>query len=177
MLATLLFCLQLLRECQGRPKKNRRKEPSEAPTTVKRSSMVKCKACNELGHNRRTCPSIQVNNSRRDSDLNVPLSQLARKRRKSKDQTEAQVGRKRKVATVAQPPAQVSSSQPLFKTQQVPPMHATGSSSQPQPPSHLGAPYLPPSFWRGIGVSPQREIRSKNKNDDKELNSETCTQQ
>ncbi|KAK4425253.1 hypothetical protein Salat_1719200 [Sesamum alatum] len=120
---------------------------------------------------------VEVNNSRRDSDLNVPLSQLARKRRKSKDQIEAQVGRKRKVATVAQPPAQVSSSQPLFKTQQVPPMHAAGSSSQPQPPSHLGAPYLPPSFWRGIGVSPQREIRSKNKNDDKELNSETCTQQ
>ncbi|KAK4413663.1 hypothetical protein Salat_2779100 [Sesamum alatum] len=147
----------VVKRMPGRPKKNRRKEPSEAPTTVKRSSMV--------------------NNSRRDSDLNVPLSQLARKRRKSKDQTEAQVGRKRKVATVAQPPAQVSSSQPLFKTQQVPPMHATGSSSQPQPPSHLGAPYLPPSFWRGIGVSPQREIRSKNKNDDKELNSETCTQQ
>ncbi|KAK4420134.1 hypothetical protein Salat_2426300 [Sesamum alatum] len=118
----------------GRPKQSRRKEPSEAPNAVKRSSMVQCKACNELGHNRRTCPSILVNNSGRDSDVNVPLSHLARKRGKSKDQTEAQVGRKRKVTTVPQPPAQVSSSQPLFKTQQVPPMHATGSSSQPQPP-------------------------------------------
>ncbi|KAK4417165.1 hypothetical protein Salat_2542100 [Sesamum alatum] len=140
----------------GRPKKSRKKESNKAPNAVKRSSMVKCRACNELGHNRRTCPSIQVNNSGRDSDLNVPLSQLARKRRKSKDQTEAQVGGKRKVATMPQPPTQVSSSQPLFKTKQVPPMHATGSSSQPQPPSHLGATYLPPSFWRGVGVSPTK---------------------
>ncbi|KAL0289551.1 UNVERIFIED_CONTAM: hypothetical protein Sangu_2611400 [Sesamum angustifolium] len=43
--------------------------------------MVKCKVCNELGHNRRTCPNIQVQNSGRDSDLHVPLSKLARKRK------------------------------------------------------------------------------------------------
>ncbi|KAL0333133.1 UNVERIFIED_CONTAM: hypothetical protein Scaly_2214800 [Sesamum calycinum] len=94
-------------------------------------------------HNRRTCPNIQVQNSGRDSDLHVPLSKLTRKRK-----TPPLAGRKRKAAVISssQPPApaQVSSSQPLPKKDPVvPSMHAAGSSSQPQPPSYLGAAYLP----------------------------------
>ncbi|KAL0317257.1 UNVERIFIED_CONTAM: hypothetical protein Sangu_2140000, partial [Sesamum angustifolium] len=129
-------------------------------------------------HNRRTCPNIQVQNSGRDSDLHVPLSKLTRKRK-----TPPLAGRKRKAAVISssQPPApaQVSSSQPLPKKDPVvPSMHAAGSSSQPQPPSYLGAAYLPPSFWRGIGVSPHKEIRSKKHNDAKGANdNETCSQQ
>ncbi|KAK4388555.1 hypothetical protein Sango_2462100 [Sesamum angolense] len=120
----------VIKRMPGRPKKSRRKEPGEAPNAVKRSSIVRCKTCNELGHNRRTCPSIQVRNSGRDSDLHVPLSQLTRKCRKSKGATEALIGRKRKVA-VSQPQVQVSSSQPLPKTKEVPSMHVASSSSQP----------------------------------------------
>ncbi|KAL0313386.1 UNVERIFIED_CONTAM: hypothetical protein Sradi_5737900 [Sesamum radiatum] len=69
----------VIKRMPGRPKKSRRKEPGEAPNAVKRSSIVRCRACNELGHNRRTCPSIQVRNSGKDSDLHVPLSQLTKK--------------------------------------------------------------------------------------------------
>ncbi|KAL0442115.1 UNVERIFIED_CONTAM: hypothetical protein Sradi_0150400 [Sesamum radiatum] len=151
----------IIKRMPGRPKKNRRKEQGEEPNAIRKSNMVKCKVCNELGHNRRTCPNIQVQNSGRDSDLHVPLSKLARKRK-----TPPLAGRKKKVAVISssQPPApaQVSSSQPLPKKDPVvPSMHAAGSSSQPQPPSYLGAAYLPPSFWRGIGVSPHKEIKSK----------------
>ncbi|KAL0427570.1 UNVERIFIED_CONTAM: hypothetical protein Slati_2931800 [Sesamum latifolium] len=59
----------VIKRMPGRPKKSRRKEPDEAPNAVKKSSIVRCKACNELGHNRRTCLSIQVRNSGRDSDI------------------------------------------------------------------------------------------------------------
>ncbi|KAK4397537.1 hypothetical protein Sango_1590300 [Sesamum angolense] len=141
----------IIKRMPGRPKKkNRRKEQGEEPNAIRRSNMVKCKVCNELGHNRRTCPNIQVQNSGRDSDLHVPLSKLARKRK-----TPPLAGRKRKFAVISssQPPApaQVSSSRPLpRKDPVVPSMHAAGSSSQPQPPSYLGAAYLPPSFWRWI---------------------------
>ncbi|KAK4431573.1 hypothetical protein Salat_0919400 [Sesamum alatum] len=157
----------VIKRMPGRPKKSRRKEQAEEPNAVRRSNIVKCKVCNELGHNRRTCSNIQ--NSGRDSDLHVPLSQLARKRK-----TPPLAGRKRKAAVISssQPPApaQVSSSQP--------PAPVQVSSSQPQPPSHLGGAYQPSSFWRGIGVSPQREIRSKNTNDAKGAkNYEVCTQQ
>ncbi|KAK4431161.1 hypothetical protein Salat_0878200 [Sesamum alatum] len=143
----------VIKRMPGRPKKSRRKEQGEEPNAVRRSNMVKCK----------------VQNSGRDSDLHVPLSQLARKRK-----TPPLASRKRKAAVISssQPPApaQVSSSQP--------PAPARVSSSQPQPPSHLGGAYLPSSFWRGIGVSPQREIRSKNNNDAKGAkNYEVCTQQ
>lgn len=44
----------------GRPKKNRGKEPSEAPNAAKRSSIVTYNACNKLGHNRITWTSIHV---------------------------------------------------------------------------------------------------------------------
>ncbi|KAL0289962.1 UNVERIFIED_CONTAM: hypothetical protein Sangu_2594100 [Sesamum angustifolium] len=168
----------IIKRMPGRPKKSRRKEQGEETNAIRRSNMVKCKVCNELGHNRRTCPNIQVQNSGRDSDLHVPLSKLTRKRK-----TPPLAGRKRKAAVISssQPPApaQVSSSQPLPKKDPVvPSMHAAGSSSQPQPPSYLGAAYLPPSFWRGIGVSPHKEIRSKKHNDAKGANdNETCSQQ
>ncbi|KAK4409552.1 hypothetical protein Sango_0028200 [Sesamum angolense] len=102
-----------------------------------------------------------------ETQIHVPLSKLARKRK-----TPPLAGRKRKAAVISssQPPApaQVSSSQPLHrKDPVVPSMHAAGSSLQPQPPSYLRATYLPPSFWRGIGVSPHRETRSKKHNDAK----------
>ncbi|KAL0323663.1 UNVERIFIED_CONTAM: hypothetical protein Scaly_2333400 [Sesamum calycinum] len=139
----------IIKRMPGRPKKSRRKEQGEEPNAIRRSNMVKCKVCNELGHNRRTCPNIQVQNSGRDSDLHVPLSKLTRKRK-----TPPLAGRKRKAAVISssQPPApaQVSSSQPLPKKDPVvPSMHAAGSSSQPQPPSYLGAAYLPPTFGEG----------------------------
>ncbi|KAK4411848.1 hypothetical protein Sango_0257800 [Sesamum angolense] len=168
----------IIKRMPGRPKKSRRNEQGEEPNAIRRSNMVKCKVCNELGHNRRTCPNIQVQNSGRDSDLHVSLSKLTRKRK-----TPPLAGRKRKAAVISssQPPApaQVSSSQPLpRKDPVVLSMHAAGSSSQPQPPSYLGAVYLPPSFWRGIGVSPHKEIRSKKHNDAKGANDdETCSQQ
>ncbi|KAL0348031.1 UNVERIFIED_CONTAM: hypothetical protein Sangu_1030900 [Sesamum angustifolium] len=135
----------VIKRIPDKPKKSRRKEPGEAPNAIKRSSIVRCKTCNELGHNSITCPSIQVRNSRRNSNLHVPLSQLTKKCRKSKGEAEALIGRKRKVA-LSQPQVQVSSSQPLSTTKEVPSMHFASSSSQPQPSSHLGAIYLPPSF-------------------------------
>ncbi|KAL0288081.1 UNVERIFIED_CONTAM: hypothetical protein Scaly_2744600 [Sesamum calycinum] len=112
-----------------------------------------------------------------ETQIHVPLSKLTRKRK-----TPPLAGRKRKAAVISssQPPApaQVSSSQPLPKKDPVvPSMHAAGSSSQPQPPSYLGAAYLPPSFWRGIGVSPHKEIRSKKHNDAKGAKRQTCSQQ
>ncbi|KAK4422111.1 hypothetical protein Salat_2162100 [Sesamum alatum] len=55
----------------GRPKKSRRKEPGEATGAIRRANVLKCKICN--GHNRRTCPNDDV-------DLNVPVSQLAKRR-------------------------------------------------------------------------------------------------
>ncbi|KAL0305351.1 UNVERIFIED_CONTAM: hypothetical protein Sangu_3036500 [Sesamum angustifolium] len=127
----------IIKRMPGRPKKSRRKEQGEETNAIRRSNMVKCKVCNELGHNRRTCPNIQVQNSGRDSDLHVPLSKLTRKRK-----TPPLAGRKRKAAVISssQPPApaQVSSSQPLPKKDPVvPSMHAAGSSSQPQPPRIL----------------------------------------
>ncbi|KAK4409571.1 hypothetical protein Sango_0030100 [Sesamum angolense] len=119
----------IIKRMPGRPKKSRRKEQGEKPNAIRRSNMVKCKICNELGHNRTTCPNIQVQNSGRDSDLHVPLSKLAIKRK-----TPPLAGRKRKAAVISssQPPApaQVSSSQPLLrKDPVVPSMHAAGSSS------------------------------------------------
>ncbi|KAJ4709068.1 MuDR family transposase [Melia azedarach] len=41
----------------GRPKKARKREPSEEDK-VKRSCSVRCKVCNEWGHNKRTCGKI-----------------------------------------------------------------------------------------------------------------------
>ncbi|KAK4387205.1 hypothetical protein Sango_2591100 [Sesamum angolense] len=49
----------IIKRMPGRPKKSRRKEQGEEPNAIRRSNMVKCKVCNELGHNRRTCPNIQ----------------------------------------------------------------------------------------------------------------------
>ncbi|KAK4394358.1 hypothetical protein Sango_1906600 [Sesamum angolense] len=82
----------IIKRMPGRPKKSRRKEQGEEPNAIRRSNMVKCKVCNELGHNRRTCPNIQVQNSGRDSDLHVPLSKLTRKRK-----TPPLAGRKEKL--------------------------------------------------------------------------------
>ncbi|KAK4413642.1 hypothetical protein Salat_2777000 [Sesamum alatum] len=125
----------VIKRMPGRPKKSKRNEQGEEPNAVRISNMVKCKVCNELGHNRRTC--LNIKNSGRDSDLHVPLSKLARKMK-----TPPLAGRKRKVAVISssQPPgpAQVSSSQP--------PAPAQVSSSQPQPASHLRGAYLPSSF-------------------------------
>ncbi|KAL0333732.1 UNVERIFIED_CONTAM: hypothetical protein Sangu_1529400 [Sesamum angustifolium] len=92
----------IIKRMPGRPKKSRRKEQGEETNAIRRSNMVKCKVCNELGHNRRTCPNIQVQNSGRDSDLHVPLSKLTRKRK-----TPPLAGRKRKAAVISssQPPA------------------------------------------------------------------------
>ncbi|KAK4390030.1 hypothetical protein Sango_2066300 [Sesamum angolense] len=95
----------IIKRMPRRPKKSRRKEQVEEPNAIRRSNMVKCKVCNELGHNRRTCPNIQVQNSGRDSDLHVPLSKLARKRK-----TPPLAGRKRKAAVISSPATSTSTS-------------------------------------------------------------------
>ncbi|KAL0342881.1 UNVERIFIED_CONTAM: hypothetical protein Sangu_1175500 [Sesamum angustifolium] len=114
----------------------------------------------------------------KDSELDVPLSQLARNLKKTKgviasrkrksNQQELQSVRSKKTK-VGAPLATISSSQPIgSSSQQVsrPPISSSqqllriekgldmqGAGSSSQPPSHLGASYLPSSFWKGIGVS------------------------
>ncbi|KAL0277969.1 UNVERIFIED_CONTAM: hypothetical protein Sradi_7308800 [Sesamum radiatum] len=171
----------IVRRMPGRPKKNRRKEPGEAPNVVRRSNMVRCKVCNDLGHNKRTCPVNQYKG--KDLELDIPLAQLASRKRKTKGSSSqfvapTKTNKKTKAKSLSQPVPKppISSSQPLPNTEHGPSMHVAGSTSQ--PPSNSGAAYLPPSFWRGLGVSPQREIRSKNNQDAKEVNPyEACKQQ
>ncbi|KAK4428681.1 hypothetical protein Salat_1167900 [Sesamum alatum] len=174
-----VFHVSLLKQCKGDPSTQTCPIPSAPLQSSDYETPVEITASRIVSSSSGPVPEvlIQWGNLPLDDATWEVLSDFLTRFPDSGLVDTAMLDGKRKVVTVPQPPAQVSSSQPLFKTQQVPPMHATGSSSQPQPPSHLGATYLPPSFWRGIGVSPQREIRSKNKNDDKELNSETCTQQ
>ncbi|KAL0373221.1 UNVERIFIED_CONTAM: hypothetical protein Scaly_1003700 [Sesamum calycinum] len=151
----------IVRRMLGRPKKNRRKEPGEAPNIVRRSNMYKGK----------------------DLELDIPLAQLASRKRKTKGSSSqfvapTKTNKKTKVKSLSQlvPKPPISSSQSLPNTEHGPSMHVAGSTSQPPPNS--GAAYLPPSFWRGLGVSPQREIRSKNNQDAKEVNPyEACKQQ
>ncbi|KAK4393965.1 hypothetical protein Sango_1867300 [Sesamum angolense] len=168
----------IVRRMPGRPKKNRRNEPGEAPNVVRRSNMVRCKVFNDLEHNKRTCPY-----KGKDLELDVPLAQLASRKRKTEGSSSQFVAptktkKKTKAKSLSQPVPKppISSSQPLPNTKHDISMHVAGSTSQ--PPSNSGAAYLPPSFWRGLGVSPQREIRSKNNQDAKEVNPyEACKQQ
>ncbi|KAK4417439.1 hypothetical protein Salat_2569500 [Sesamum alatum] len=162
----------IIRRMLGRPKKNRRKEPSEAPNAVRRSNMVRCKICNDHGHNKRTCPVSK--HKGKDLELDVPLARLASRKRKAKGSLSQHVAptranKKTKSQSVPKPP--ISSSQPLPNTE-----HGPAASSS-QPSSNLGASYLPPSFWRGLGVSPQMEIRSKKNQDNKAFNPDACKQQ
>ncbi|KAL0364455.1 UNVERIFIED_CONTAM: hypothetical protein Sangu_0543100 [Sesamum angustifolium] len=105
----------IIKRMPGRPKKSRRKEQGEETNAIRRSNMVKCKVCNELGITEEHAQTFRFR-SGRDSDLHVPLSKLTRKRK-----TPPLAGRKRKAAVISssQPPApapaQVSSSQPLPK--------------------------------------------------------------
>ncbi|KAK4399496.1 hypothetical protein Sango_1425100 [Sesamum angolense] len=148
----------IVRRMPGRPKKNRRNEPGEAPN------------CQEIKHGK-------------DLELDVPLAQLASRKRKTEGSSSQFVAptktkKKTKAKSLSQPVPKppISSSQPLPNTKHDPSMHVAGSTSQ--SPSNSGAAYLPPSFWRGLGVSPQREIRSKNNQDAKEVNPyEACKQQ
>ncbi|KAK4421422.1 hypothetical protein Salat_2092700 [Sesamum alatum] len=166
----------IIRRMPGRPKKNRRKEPSEAPNAVRRSNMVRCKVYNDHGHNKRTCPVSKHKN--KDLELDVPLARLASRKRKAKGSSSQPVAptranKKTKSQPVPKPP--ISSSQPLPNTEHSPSMPAAASSSQPS--SNLGASYLPLIFWRGLGVSPQMEIRSKKNQDNKAFNPDACKQQ
>ena len=48
----------ILRRLLGRPRKNRRKEPREQPTSLnvaKRSNTIKCQTCKRFGNNKHTC--------------------------------------------------------------------------------------------------------------------------
>ncbi|KAL0464005.1 UNVERIFIED_CONTAM: hypothetical protein Slati_0288100 [Sesamum latifolium] len=152
----------VIKKLPGRPKKSRRKEPGEVPNTVRRAGVVRCKSCNQLGHNRRTCPINQYKS--KDSELDVTLSQLAKNLKKAKgvvgsrkrksNQQELQAAKSKKTKAgappitisssqpigsssqqVSRPP--ISSSQPLLRIEQEPNMQGAGPSSQ--PPSHLGA--------------------------------------
>ena len=53
----------ILRKLPGWPRKNRRREKGEADagTTRNRSTTVRCKKCNQFGHNSRTCTSVISN--------------------------------------------------------------------------------------------------------------------
>ncbi|KAK4438329.1 hypothetical protein Salat_0167200 [Sesamum alatum] len=160
----------------GKPKKNRRKELSEAPNAVRRSNMERCKVCNVHGHNKRTCPVSK--HKGKDLEFDVPLARLASRKRKAKGSSSQSVAptranKKTKSQPVPKPP--ISSSQPLPNTKHGPSMPVAASSSQPS--SNLGASYLPPTFWRGLGVSPQIEIRSKKNQDNKAFNPDACKQQ
>ncbi|KAK4435159.1 hypothetical protein Salat_0679200 [Sesamum alatum] len=119
----------------------------------------------------------------KDLELDVPLAQLASRKRKAKvssSQFVAPTRANKKTQakllsqSVRKPP--ISSSQPLPNTEHGPSMPVAGSSLQPL--ANLGASYLPPSFRRGLGVSPQMELRSKKNQNAKAVNpDETCKQQ
>ncbi|KAL0432015.1 UNVERIFIED_CONTAM: hypothetical protein Sradi_0827500 [Sesamum radiatum] len=88
----------IVRRMPGRPKKNRRKEPGEAPNVVRRSNMHKGK----------------------DLELDVPLAQLASRKRKTKGSSSQSVAptktnKKTKAKSLSQPVPKppISSSQPL----------------------------------------------------------------
>ncbi|KAK4428657.1 hypothetical protein Salat_1165500 [Sesamum alatum] len=191
----------LIRKLTGKPKKSRRKEPGEAPNPVRRVGVVRCKVCNQQGHNRRTCPVSQ--NNGKNSEMDVPLTQLARNMKKRKGdvasrkrstcQQEVQALKSKKTEATA-PPATISnsqpigsssqqtarplisSSQPLPRAEQGPNMQVAGLSSQPH--SYIGASFLPTSFWRGIGVSPLGDTRSKKTKAAEEANPHAnCKQQ
>ncbi|GAV83306.1 hypothetical protein CFOL_v3_26754, partial [Cephalotus follicularis] len=49
-----------LKRLPGRLAINRRKEPGESTSTIRRSSTIKCGNCGGLGHNRKKCQSAPV---------------------------------------------------------------------------------------------------------------------
>ncbi|KAK4386174.1 hypothetical protein Sango_2488000 [Sesamum angolense] len=112
----------IVRRMPGRPKKNRRKEPSKPPNVIRRSNMVRCKVCNDLGHNKRTCPVIQQ--KEKDLKLDVPLAQLVSRKRKTKGSSSqfvspTKINKKTKVKSLSQlvPKPPISLSQPLPNTE------------------------------------------------------------
>ncbi|KAL0444555.1 UNVERIFIED_CONTAM: hypothetical protein Slati_2178200 [Sesamum latifolium] len=158
-----------IKRIPGRPKKSRRKEPGEAPGAVRRANVLKCKICNGNGHNRRTCPN-------KDVDLNIPISQLAKRMTGTKRSKKKTLGSSssQPLPTNREESMPVSASQPLPRTcsqpqasqkrpatkksklapKQAPTPSATdpfrtAASSQPLPSSLL----LPPSFFRSIGAT------------------------
>ncbi|KAK4419818.1 hypothetical protein Salat_2394700 [Sesamum alatum] len=54
---------------QGKLQVNRRREPNEPPKTHKRSIHKTCKACNGIGHNKRTCKTPQTRPSHDSNEL------------------------------------------------------------------------------------------------------------
>ncbi|KAL0400137.1 UNVERIFIED_CONTAM: hypothetical protein Sradi_2357000 [Sesamum radiatum] len=89
----------------GRPKKSRRKEPGET-VVVKRSNLIRCKKCNGLGHNSRTCTGPQVllttevnegnscgeiSQSQMSAATNIPVADISQRIRgiKRKDQVDS----------------------------------------------------------------------------------------
>ncbi|KAL0311687.1 UNVERIFIED_CONTAM: hypothetical protein Scaly_2917500 [Sesamum calycinum] len=112
----------IVRRMSGRPKKNRRKEPSKSPNVIRRSNMVRCKVCNDLGHNKRTCPVIEQ--KEKDLKLDVPLAQLVSRKRKTKGSSSqfvspTKIKKKTKVKSLSQlvPKPPISLSQPLPNTE------------------------------------------------------------
>ncbi|KAK4414775.1 hypothetical protein Salat_2584400 [Sesamum alatum] len=153
-----------IKRMPGRPKKSRRREPDEATGAVRRANVLKCKICDGNGHNRRTCPNKYV-------DLNVPISQLAKRRTRdkwSRNET-LRSSSSQPLPTNRDEPVPISASQPLPRTCSQPPITPkrpatkkskpapkqtttppatytlmTVPSSQPLPSELL----LPPSFFR-----------------------------
>ncbi|KAL0281715.1 UNVERIFIED_CONTAM: hypothetical protein Sradi_7294100 [Sesamum radiatum] len=87
----------------------------------------------------------------KDLELDIPLAQLASRKRKTKGSSSqfvapTKTNKKTKAKSLSQPVPKlpISSSQPLPNTEHCPSMHVAGSTSQ--PPSNSGAAYLPPSF-------------------------------
>ncbi|KAL0317593.1 UNVERIFIED_CONTAM: hypothetical protein Sangu_2173600 [Sesamum angustifolium] len=164
----------IIKRMPGRPKKSRRKEQGEETNAIRRSNMVKCKVCNELGHNRRTCPNIQ--NSGRDSDLHVPLSKLTRKRK-----TPPLAGRKRKAAVISssQPPAPAQVSSSSLCPRKILSFLQCMLQVHPHSRNHprILEQHIYHQAFGGIGVSPHKEIRARNTMMLRANDNETCSQQ
>ncbi|KAK4416958.1 hypothetical protein Salat_2521300 [Sesamum alatum] len=135
----------------GRPKKSTRKESGEALGAVRRANVLKCKICNSIGHNRRTCPnkikgtkrkilgssSSQPLPTNRDESVPVSASQPL-----PRTCSQAEVAQKRRATKNPKPapkPAATASATHTLRTI---------ASSQPLPSELL----LPPSLFRSIGA-------------------------
>ncbi|KAK4415653.1 hypothetical protein Salat_2672700 [Sesamum alatum] len=157
-----------IKRMPGRPKKSRRKESGEATRAIRRANVLKCKICNGNGYNRITCPN-------KDVDLNVPISQLVKKRMRGKRSRNETLGMSssQPLPTNRDEPEPVSASQPLLRAcsqaevaQKRPATKKSKPAAKPAPtasathtlrPAATSQPLpnellLPPSLFRLIGV-------------------------
>ncbi|KAK4420257.1 hypothetical protein Salat_2438800 [Sesamum alatum] len=119
-----------IKRMPGRPKKSRRKEPGDVAGAVRRANVLKCKICNDNGHNRSTCPN-------KDEPIPVSASQPL-----PRACSQAEVAQKRPATKKSKPAPKPAPT--AFATHTL----RTVASSQPLPSQLL----LPPSLFRSIGA-------------------------